>query len=142
MRIFCAGSFDVIQVGHVNLLLYCRELAGVKGEVHISIDSDEKVMIDKGLDRPIFEWRERADAVLAISFAGNKIVDRVHLHKSNDYLQDLIRHIIRPDIIVVGSDYRDKKVIGCDIAEVKYFDRDWRFSSTRTIEACRKNKNQ
>lgn len=139
MRVLCAGSFDIIHVGHLNLLMHCRVLAGHKGEVLVSLDSDNKITRDKGRDRPIFECIERVNAIESLKIENTKIVDKTFIHESNDYLLELIK-TISPDLIVVGSDYQDKKVIGSEYAEVKYFPRDWRFSSTKIIEACQKQK--
>lgn len=141
MKVFCAGTFDIITVGHINLLLFCRELAGYKGEVIISLDSDAKITRDKGAGRPIFEWLDRANAIESLKFGNNKIVDKIYMHQSNDYLDDMIRFSIKPDIIVVGSDYQGKRVVGDEYAEVKYFDRDWRFSSTKVIDAIKAKQN-
>jgi D-beta-D-heptose 7-phosphate kinase/D-beta-D-heptose 1-phosphate adenosyltransferase len=49
-------------------------------------------------------------------------------------LEYLIKEI-EPDIMVVGSDWEDKKVIGSEFAkELKFFDRIDGYSTTRTIQ--------
>lgn len=140
MRILTCGTFDVLTVGHLNLILYCRELAGHSGIVDVSLGSDDSIKKVKGYDRPVFSWALRVEAISAIRLTGRKVVDYFHMHRSNGSLELMIKEAVKPDIIVVGSDYRDKKVIGSEYADVKYFDRDWRFSSTKIIQACRIKK--
>jgi cytidyltransferase-like protein len=77
MNIFTAGCFDILHSGHINLLLFCRQLAGPNGKVHVSLDDDEKVKRDKGDHRPIFSWSERFNQINSIQFIGQRIVDYI-----------------------------------------------------------------
>jgi bifunctional ADP-heptose synthase (sugar kinase/adenylyltransferase) len=135
MKVFTAGCFDVLSVGHFNLLMFCRQLAGPNGEVYVSLDTDLKIMIDKGEARPIFSFRERREAIEAIKMFGKSIVDYTKDHDNNEDLQKYIDWV-RPDAIVVGSDYINKIVVGGGEYPVHYFERDHRFSSTEIIERC------
>jgi len=135
MTIITAGCFDLIHVGHINLLLFCRQLAGNNGMVYVCIDADEKIRADKR--EPIFDAYDRFNAIDSLVMYGNKIVTDVFVHRSNDHLEEIIR-TWKPDYIVVGSDYKDKPVVGSEQAKVIFFERDNRFSSTKIIEACRK----
>jgi cytidyltransferase-like protein len=135
MKIITAGCFDILHVGHINLLLFCRQLAGSNGLVWVSLDSDTKMALDKRA--PIFSLHHRMDAIESLTLFGNKVVSMATNHDDNDHLIRVINNF-KPDYIVVGSDYKDRNVVGSDIANVIFFDRDDRFSSTKIIAACRK----
>ena len=47
---------------------------------------------------------------------------------------DLIKQVL-PDIIVKGSDYTNRKVVGEDLCEVKLFDYEERYSTTKIIQS-------
>lgn len=134
MTIFTNGCFDVITVGHINLLLFCRQLAGPNGQLYVSVDSDDKMKMEKR--EPIFKMHDRISAIDSLVMYGNKIVTDVFIHRSNDHLEEIIK-TWKPDYIVVGSDYKDKHVVGSQYSKVIFFERDHRFSSTKIIEACR-----
>lgn len=132
MTIFCSGCFDVLHVGHINILLFCRQQAGDDGKVIISLDSDGKIRKDKGDNRPIFSFEERKEAIEALRLNNRKVIDLVTEHLNNDYLLEEIR-LYKPDLLVVGSDYADKDVVGEDETDVAYYPRDYRFSSSNII---------
>lgn len=138
MRIFIAGCFDVLHVGHFNILMFCRQLAGFNGEVIASLDTDDKILHDK-LRPSVFTMEERADAIKSIKSFDVPLVNRTFHHHDAQDLQSII-HYLAPDLIVVGSDYRDQEVVGSDIAKVVYFERDGEYSSTKIIEACQTQK--
>ena len=50
--IFVNGCFDVLHPGHIALFQYAKSLGDY---LIVAIDSDEKVALDKGFDRPIFD---------------------------------------------------------------------------------------
>jgi len=137
MTVFCAGTFDLLHVGHINLLLFCRQQAGHNGKVIMSIDSDKKIKKDKGDDRPIFKYTDRLLALESIRLNNLRVVDLVIEHPSNEYLLDSIK-LYKPDAIVVGGDYQDKEVIGSGVSKVIYYPRDYRFSSSGIIEAIKR----
>jgi rfaE bifunctional protein nucleotidyltransferase chain/domain len=124
--IFTNGVFDILTVSHINLLRYCREIAGEYGFVHIALDSDTKTRQDKGKHRPIFTYQERYDQILATS-----CVDVIYTFDSNLELYELIKKI-QPDIIVKGGDWKGN-VVGSDLAFVHLFQIDNRYSSTKII---------
>jgi cytidyltransferase-like protein len=122
MNVFTAGCFDILHSGHINLLLFCRQLAGPNGKVHVSLDDDEKIKRDKGDHRPIFTWNERFNQIHQLQFNGQRIVDYIYKHESNEDLQMVIRSkhdfFKKDTYIVVGDSYKGKPVIGDDIGTV------------------------
>lgn len=125
-KVFCNGVFDILTPAHFNLLMYCRNLAGPNGKVYVAIDTDDKVRKDKGDDRPIFTQQERKEQLLLLKHdlvhlgGGSFLVNQVNFFSTNDELHRLIKSI-RPDVVVKGEDWKRKKVIGEDVAEVKFF---------------------
>ena len=101
--IFVNGCFDVLHPGHIQLFQYAKSLGDY---LIVAIDSDEKVSQMKGKDRPIFCQEDRVKTLEAIRY-----IDVVHIFNSKEELEDLIK-TINPDIMIVGSDWKGKEVVG------------------------------
>jgi len=124
--IFVNGCFDVLHPGHIQLFQYAKSLGDY---LIVAIDSDEKVSQMKGKDRPIFCQDDRARTLEAIRY-----IDVVHIFNSKEELEDLIK-TINPDIMIVGSDWKGKEVVGEQYAKtVRFFDRVGEYSTTRTLQ--------
>lgn len=124
--IFVNGCFDVLHPGHIQLFEYAKSLGDY---LIVAIDSDEKVSQMKGKERPIFSQEDRSKVLEAIRY-----IDVVHIFNSKEELEDLIK-TINPDIMVVGSDWKDKEVVGERYAKaVRFFDRVGEYSTTRTLQ--------
>ena len=127
MKIFVNGTFDLLHRGHLELLNYVKSLGDY---LCVGIDTDVRVKEKKGVKRPIYNQNERK------FFLENlKAVDEVRLFSNDSELEDLVKSV-KPDIMVVGSDWKEKSVIGSYYAaELKYFDRINDYATTRTIES-------
>jgi D-beta-D-heptose 7-phosphate kinase/D-beta-D-heptose 1-phosphate adenosyltransferase len=138
MNVFTAGCFDILHSGHFNLLLFCRQIAGTHGKVHVSIDTDEKIKAEKGEHRPILDAAIRFSQLHELQFDGRRLIDYIHNHESNEALDMRIRSmtdLIKKDtVIVVGEDYKGKDVVGSDLLPVIYFPKSR--MSTSFIEAA------
>ena len=138
--VFTNGCFDILHPGHIQLLLYCRYLAK-EDPVYVAIDSDAKAQRDKGPKRPYYSQSERLDLLLMLTIDGklnhprldgNYIIDWVDVFDTDKELYEIIKKR-QPDYIVKGEDWRDKYVVGSDIASVHFaptYYKDW-FSTTR-----------
>lgn len=123
---FVNGCFDVLHPGHFELLKYARSLSDY---LIVAIDSDRKVAEMKGPERPIFSQNDRL-----IMLTGIKYVDIVHVFDTKKDLEDLLESI-KPDILVVGSDWKGKEVVGSQYAKaVRFFNRLGDYSTTQTIQ--------
>ena len=124
------GCFDILHVGHIKLLNYIKMLAkSVDLKVVIGLDSDYRVQQMKGYGRPINCFKDRAEMIREI------FNDDVQIQEFQDdtALKTLLR-TFQPKIMVVGSDWKGKKVIGAEFAhEVAYFERD-EHSTTKTVQ--------
>jgi D-beta-D-heptose 7-phosphate kinase/D-beta-D-heptose 1-phosphate adenosyltransferase len=103
MKIFVNGTFDILHRGHLELLNFAR---GLGDFLMVGIDTDDRVKEKKGTTRPIHNQEERK------FFLENlKSVDEVKFFSSDQELEELIKSF-QPDIMVVGSDWKGKSVIG------------------------------
>jgi D-beta-D-heptose 7-phosphate kinase/D-beta-D-heptose 1-phosphate adenosyltransferase len=83
----------------------------------------------KGPERPIFSQSDRSQTLEAIRY-----IDVVHIFDSKEDLENLLKSIT-PDIMIVGSDWKGKEVVGKHYAKaVRFFDRVGEYSTTRTIQ--------
>jgi D-beta-D-heptose 7-phosphate kinase/D-beta-D-heptose 1-phosphate adenosyltransferase len=123
MKIVVNGTFDIIHPGHLALLNYAKSLGAF---LIVAIDSDSRVKELKGPQRPINPQDERK-----LILENLKAVDQVVVFNSSEELIDIIRSC---SIMVKGSDYRGKSVIGEANCQVIYFDRINEYSSTKKIQ--------
>ena len=124
MKILVNGTFDVLHMGHISLLNYSKSLGNF---LTVAIDSDERVKEKKGSNRPINNQTDRLEFLINL-----RCVDNVVIFYDDEQLINLIK---RHDILVKGSDYKGKSVIGQKYAkELIFYDRIEPYSSTSTIE--------
>lgn len=125
--VFVNGTFDILHPGHISLLNHAKSLGD---RLFVAIDSDERVKTLKGPHRPINDVFCRM-----VMLQNLKAVDEVIVFGSDEELTLTVKKI-RPDIMVVGSDYANKKVIGSEYAkQLVFFPRDLKFSTTQTIQS-------
>lgn len=124
--VFVNGTFDVLHRGHLLLLNYAKSLGDV---LYVAIDTDGRVKEKKGPSRPVNTLDERI-----FMLENLKSVDYVMHFSSDESLEGLVK-IIKPDIMIVGSDWKGKSVIGSHYAkELKFFERIDEYSSTKIIQ--------
>ena len=120
------GCFDILHRGHLEMLKYAKSLGDY---VIVGIDSDDKVAKDKGSPRPFNNVEDRKFALKSL-----KYVDEVVVFDSANNLEIIIRSI-SPHVMVIGSDWKGKTVIGERFCgELKFFDRVGDYSTTNILE--------
>lgn len=125
MKIFVNGSFDLIHTGHIELLNYAKSLGTY---LLVAIDTDERISRLKGSDRPINPFSVRKCIMENL-----KAVDEVTSFTSDIELVETVKNY-SPDIMIKGSDWQGKEIIGSQYAKsVVFFDRVNGESTTNTI---------
>ena len=126
MKIWVNGCFDIFHRGHFELFNYAKSLGNV---LVVGVDSDEKVAQDKGPDRPYNKLEDRVYALESL-----KAIDKVMVFDNKEHLEWLVE-ITKPDILVVGSDWKGKEIVGGQYAkEIVYFDRIGDYSTTDILK--------
>ena len=127
MKVWTNGCFDILHRGHIELFSYAKSFGG---ELSVGIDTDEKVKLDKGKNRPINNLQDRIFTLQSI-----KYIDKVVPFDSTEDLRKTIRWY-KPDIMVIGSDWRGKDVIGQEFTDkLVFFDRIKGYSTTKILES-------
>lgn len=125
VRGLTTGSFDILSLGHIKYLEYCKENCD---ELIVLLDTDERITSLKGLSRPIVPLAERAQIIQALRY-----VTWVSSFDSDDMLIGQLQHL-NPDIVFCGGDWEDKKdkIIGYSIIKdkLKFFPRILEYSTT------------
>ena len=122
-KIFTNGCFDILHVGHIELLNYCASL----GDVIVGLNSDLSVTRLKGKDRPINTEHDRKRILLNLRSVSEVVIF------DEDTPLELIKYL-KPDVIVKGGDYLASEVIGSELAEIRIFKFIEGYSSTLTIK--------
>lgn len=124
-KVWVNGTFDIVHLGHIQMLKKAKELGDI---LIVGIDSDKRVKELKGKDRPINTLISRLELIGAI-----KYVDEVYSFSSDEQLEILIK-TLQPDIMVIGEEYKDKKIIGKEfVKEIVFFPKMEGFSSSHII---------
>ena len=118
---FINGAFDLLHPGHLHLLQYVRTRCA---RVVVALNSDRTIRDRKGPDRPNQPIATRLMAVRAA----------YHIDVSLEF--EAINPIqllaaVRPDLYVLGSDYRGQAIPGAEFCrQVEFVDRLPEYSTT------------
>ena len=123
-KVFVNGTFDILHRGHLELLTFARD----QGDwLTVAIDSDRRVKQLKGYDRPVNDVSERANLLRHL-----RAVDQVVVFDTDE---ELITLISQCNVMVKGSDYQDKHIVGADVCkEIIFFERLNGYSTTEKIQ--------
>lgn len=102
--IFTNGCFDLLHIGHIQLLRKAKELGET---LAIGLNSDKSIRQIKGDHRPITPQQQRYEILKSL-----KYVNVVMLFDEPDPLR-LIK-MINPDVLVKGGDWNEDDIIGAD----------------------------
>lgn len=120
------GTFDILHRGHVEMLEYAKSLGD---HLLVCIDTDSRVSELKGPTRPINKQNDRKFMLQSL-----RCVDTVWYFDDADELEEILE-TYKPDVMVKGSDYRDKPIVGAHLCkEIKFYEIVPNYSTTRTIQ--------
>ena len=125
-KVIVNGTFDILHRGHLELLDYAKSCGSY---LVVAIDTDRRVKELKGESRPINNQYDRKFHLEML-----KPVDKVVLFDSKEELIEIIKDY-QPNIMVKGSDYKGRSVVGeTYVLEVIYYERIGAYSTTKTIQ--------
>lgn len=128
-KVFVNGTFDILHCGHVELLSYAKSLGDY---LLVALDEDERVKQLKGPSRPINQINSRLYMMNAL-----KPVDEVCSFSNELELETIIKKY-SPDCMVVGGDYRGKRIIGSQWAkDVLFFERIDEYSTSAIVQGIK-----
>jgi D-beta-D-heptose 7-phosphate kinase/D-beta-D-heptose 1-phosphate adenosyltransferase len=123
-QIIVNGTFDIVHSGHLALLNYARSLGDY---LIVAIDSDRRVKELKGAGRPVNTQAERQELLSNL-----RSVNEVRIFDSDQELVDIIAECA---IMVKGSDYEGKTIVGQDVCkELIFFKLKNGYSTTNKIQ--------
>jgi D-beta-D-heptose 7-phosphate kinase/D-beta-D-heptose 1-phosphate adenosyltransferase len=112
--IWVNGCFDIIHPGHIELLKYARS----KGDLLIvGIDSDERVSILKGSNRPINNQYSRKVILESIRYVDEVVVFSSEIEMCDKLVEKNV------DLIVIGDEYIGKNITGSNLCKVEFFNK-------------------
>jgi rfaE bifunctional protein nucleotidyltransferase chain/domain len=125
--VFVNGTFDLLHPGHVLLLNTARTYGDY---LVVAIDSDRRVRELKGTDRPVNNQHVRK-----IMLSNLKAVDIVEVFDTDQELIDILQ-TYSPDVMLKGSDWQGKPIIGGHLVKrIEYFNRLDDYSTTNIIQS-------
>jgi cytidyltransferase-like protein len=124
MKVWVNGTFDVLHRGHIELFKYAYDF----GEIRVGIDYDERVKSLKGNNRPVNTFEDRKYFLESIKYIGSVVG-----FGTDEELEEQIK-LWKPDYMIIGSDYKNKRIIGSQFTkQLLFFDRIENYSSTKII---------
>ncbi|NBP57912.1 hypothetical protein EBU71_15505 [bacterium] len=126
VKILLNGCFDLLHPGHIQLFEHCSRYPD--RHVKVLIDSDRRIKEHKGESRPIINQDSRAYMIRSL-----KWVDNVIIFDTDVQLITLIASY-QPDIMIKGSEYKDKMIIGESYCrQIVFIDIDEKYSTSKII---------
>lgn len=114
LRVYTGGTFDMFHIGHLNLLKRCHEIAGISGQVIVSLNTDEFIEKYKG-KKPIIPYEDRKEILKSCRY-----VDDVMENYGGEDSKESILTAQLIDVIAIGSDWARK-----DYYKQMGFTQDW-----------------
>ena len=105
--VFTNGCFDLLHPGHIGSLEQARALGDA---LIVGLNSDASVRELKGVGRPVFPERERAEILAAL-----ECVDAVVIFDEPTPREVIAR--LLPDVLVKGGDWPGDQIVGREEVE-------------------------
>jgi cytidyltransferase-like protein len=98
LRVYTGGTFDLFHSGHVAFLKRCQEIAGIAGQVIVSLNTDSFIQEYKN-KQPVCNDQERYDVISSCKYVNQVIWNSGGADSKPAILS------VQPDIIAIGSDW-------------------------------------
>jgi len=118
---FTCSTFDLLHAGHISML---AEASSVCDYLVVGLLSDPTISRPKIKNKPIQSMVERWVQLQAVSY-----VDLIIPFETEEEIIEIV-NVIRPDIRVVGEEYRDKYFTGDSLTKIHYNKREHDFSTS------------
>lgn len=105
--VFTNGCFDILHSGHIKNLQFAKNQGDI---LVVGLNSDESIKKLKGSERPINDINERSTILSLFDF-----IDYIIIFYDDTPFN--ILKILRPHILVKGSDYKIENIIGREFVE-------------------------
>mgnify|MGYP004463272173 FL=1 len=119
---FTCSCFDLLHAGHILMLKDAKEQCD---KLIVGLQTDPSIDRPLTKNKPIQSLRERKIQLEAV-----KYIDDIFVYETESDLIDLLK-LVKPDIRILGSDYKDESFTGDDLnIPVYYHERDHDYSSS------------
>ena len=132
MKIITFGTFDLLHIGHINVLERCKNLNNGNNTVIVGVSSDD-FSYSKKSRYPHFNQTHRMKLLKSLKF-----VDEVFLEESFEKKQEYLTKY-DADLFVMGDDWKGKFDNYSSICEVMYLPRTPDISTTEIINKINKD---
>lgn len=123
MIVISFGTFDLLHIGHLNMLNRCKAY----GDRLIVGVSSDALNFAKKQRVPVFNEQNRMELIKNL-----KCVDEVFLEESLELKREYIKKY-KADVFIIGDDWKGKFDDLNDICTVVYLDRTKDISTTEII---------
>ena len=119
---FTCSCFDLLHAGHILMLKDAKEQCD---KLIVGLQTDPSIDRPLTKNKPIQSLRERKIQLEAVRY-----VDDIFVYETESDLVDLLK-LVKPDVRILGSDYKDKSFTGDDLnIPIYYHERNHNYSST------------
>ena len=88
------GSFDVKNVGHDRYFMFAKEHCDM---LFVGVDSDEKIKLRKGTERPVVLEEERLEQVCHVRWVDIATLDE------HTYPRFALHKAVKPDVLIIST---------------------------------------
>ena len=119
---FTCSCFDLLHAGHILMLKDAKEQCD---KLIVGLQTDPSIDRPLTKNKPIQSLKERKIQLEAVRY-----VDDIFVYETESDLIDLLK-LVKPDVRILGSDYKDKSFTGDDLnIPIYYHERDHDYSSS------------
>ena len=133
--VFTNGCFDILHIGHLDLLDKAKALGDI---LVVGVNDDDSVRRLNGNSRPVNQLNERMELLAALD-----CVDFVIKFEEDTPLSLILE--LKPQVLVKGGDYKIDEIVGAkevlsDGGSVEIIDFVHQISTTEILDKLRNSK--